>query len=146
MRMRFRVRFGDGADILRWAISPLDFDTVASSVNRGSILARYYHGQAMVSGDCLYPLQATRNFVIGNRPNPFNPSTSIDVTLALPAYVTLEVLDVFGRSVTVLHDGEMQGGSRSFRFDAAYLPSGTYLAVLRVAGTPVAYHRMLLLR
>ncbi|MBN1446390.1 MAG: hypothetical protein JXA28_00565 [Bacteroidetes bacterium] len=146
LRMRFRVRFGDGADILRWAISPLDFDTLASSVNRGSILARYYHGQAMVSGDCLYPLEATRNFVIGNRPNPFNPSTSIDVTLADPAYVTLEILDALGRSVTVLHEGDLRAGTRSFLFDAAQLPSGTYIAVLRAAGTPVAYHRMLLLR
>jgi len=146
IRMRFRVRFGDGDDILRWAITPLEFDTLSSAVNRGSVLARYYHGQAVVSGDCLYPLQATRDYVISNRPNPFNPATQIDVTLRHDADVTLDVYDRLGRRVARLFEGRLHTGTRAFRFDAAQLPSGTYLAVLRAAGVPVATRRMLLLQ
>ena len=146
IRMRFRVRFGDGPDILNWAITPLEFDTLSSAVNRGSVLARYYHGQAVVSGDCLYPLQATRDYVISNRPNPFNPSTHIDVTLRHAADVTLDVFDRLGRRMARLHDGHLHAGTHAFRFDAANLPSGSYLAILRYAGAPVGIHRMLLLR
>jgi len=146
IRMRFRVRFGDGADILKWAITPLEFDTVASAVNRGSVLARYYHGQAVVSGDCLYPLEATRDFVISNSPNPFNPSTRIDAMLRRDADVTLDVFDHLGRLAARLYEGFLPAGTHRFHFDAADLPSGTYITVLRAAGAAVATRRMLLLR
>ncbi|PLX23734.1 MAG: hypothetical protein C0600_14200 [Ignavibacteria bacterium] len=146
IRMRYRVRFGDGDDILRWAVSPVEFDSLASAVNRGSVLARYYNGQVMVSGDCLYPLEATKQFVIGNSPNPFNPVTVIHCSISETREVSLEVRDALGRQVTTLHEGTLEAGTHRFHFDAAGLPSGYYFALLRLDGRPISIRRMLLLR
>jgi hypothetical protein len=146
IRMRYRVRFGSGDDILRWDVSPLVFDSLQSTVNRGSVLARYYNGQAMVSGDCLYPLQATKQFVIGSSPNPFNPDTRIHVSLPAAFHVSLEIVDALGRRIQHLHEGLLDAGTHSFRFDASGLPSGSYVALLRFNGVPISTHRMMLLR
>jgi hypothetical protein len=147
VRMRFRVRFGDGEDILRISSSPLIFDSIASQVNQGTILARYYNGDVMVSGDCLYPLQATRNFVsLRNSPNPFNPSTVVHLALPRQAHVTLLVFDVYGREIRRLQDAVLDAGDYSFPFDGGALSSGSYFTLLRLDGTPIALRRMLLLR
>jgi hypothetical protein len=145
--MRYRVRFGDGDDILNVSSSPLEFDSLASSVNSGGVLARYYNGDVIVSGDCLYPLKATRNYVVlKNAPNPFNPSTLMHLSLPHETFVTLAVFDTYGRAVVMLHDGELSAGEHVFSFDGSALPSGSYHALLRIDGAAVALRRMLLLR
>ena len=40
---------------------------------------------------------------------------------------SLEVFDVSGRRVQVLHEGDLSQGVHEFRFNADNLPSGTYL-------------------
>lgn len=147
IRMRYRVRFGDGDDILNVASSALEFDSLSSSVNKGSILARYYNGDVIVSGDCLYPLKATRQYVIlQNAPNPFNPTTLIHLALPLRAYVSLTILDAYGREVSRLYDSVAEAGKYDFPFDGSGLASGSYYALLRVDGAPLALRRLLLLR
>jgi hypothetical protein len=146
IRMHYRVRFGSEDDILRWDVSPLAFDSLASTVNRGSVLARYYNGQAMVSGDCLYPLKATQNFVLSSSPNPFNPVTRLRFHLPAGRIITLLVYDALGREVARLHDGWLSAGDHVFPFDAQALGSGGYLAVLFADGRPMSSHRLLLLR
>ncbi|MGB5074094.1 MAG: hypothetical protein WBQ23_08165 [Bacteroidota bacterium] len=147
IRMRYRVRFGDGNDILRYSNSPLEFDSLSSSINSGGILARYYNGDVIVSGDCLYPMKATNKYItLKNAPNPFNPSTIVRCNLPEAAHVSLTVLDAYGREVANLYDGLMTAGSYDFPFDGSFLASGSYLALLRIDGTPIALRRMILLR
>jgi hypothetical protein len=146
MRMRYRVRFGTGDDILRWAVSPLEFDSLASTVNRGSVLARYYDGQAIVSGDCLWPLKASDSYVITGSPNPFNPVTRLHFRLPATLPVAVRIYDALGREIALLEHGILTAGEHSIVFDGSGLASGGYLAVLAVQGRPVASHRLLLLR
>jgi len=147
LRLRFRVIFGDGPDALRTSGTMLTFDSLASSVNKGSVLARFHNGYITVSGDCLYPLRATENYVsLQNRPNPFNPGTLVNFTLRRNAHAVLLVRDVLGRTVAQLCDGQFDEGTHEFRFDALGLPSGSYLSILFLDGEPAAYHRMLLQR
>ncbi len=80
-----------------------------------------------------------------NYPNPFNPATTIEYRLGVQGRVTLDVIDLTGRRVETLVDRTQPPGQYSVQFDAAGLPSGTYLYRLRV-GTQVASRRMLLLR
>jgi len=66
-------------------------------------------------------------------PNPFNPQTSIPVTLARDDFVRLEVFDAAGRRVRTLHQGQLTAGTHDFRWNGRdsrgqSVPSGVYLA------------------
>ena len=66
-------------------------------------------------------------------PNPFNPSTQIDFELergVTAASVSIRVFDAAGRQVATLFDGVQAAGRHGITFDAADLPSGTYLVRL----------------
>jgi hypothetical protein len=80
-----------------------------------------------------------------NYPNPFNPSTRIAFSIAKTTRVELRVLDVLGRNVALLVDGEKQPGSYEVEWRAGSLPSGVYLYRLQ-AGEFVETKRMLLLK
>ncbi len=64
-----------------------------------------------------------------NRPNPFNPTTTIKYELFSETHVTLKVYDLIGREISILVD-EVQGkGEYSVQFDASKfsnLTSGIY--------------------
>jgi hypothetical protein len=85
-----------------------------------------------------------------NFPNPFNPGTVIEYTLASPAHVQLEIFDVLGRRVrTLVSTTQLPGSHREVwdgRDDAgASLGSGLYLYRLR-AGDETRTRKMLLIR
>ena len=64
----------------------------------------------------------------GNYPNPFNPSTRIVFDLPSSAEVSVEVLDLLGRSVLTLGGQSIEAGSnRTVELDGSLLASGTYL-------------------
>ncbi|MEM6336950.1 MAG: T9SS type A sorting domain-containing protein, partial [Bacteroidota bacterium] len=85
-------------------------------------------------------------FTLGQSyPNPFNPSAQIPFTLEQAGPVTLTVHDLLGREVARLADGLFASGTHTVTFDAANLPSGTYLYRLE-AGTGVQTRGMSLLR
>ena len=63
-------------------------------------------------------------------PNPFNPSTTLSLTLGATGPVELAVFNLGGQRVKTLVNGSMSAGAHEIRFDAASLPSGLYLARL----------------
>ncbi|MEM8488482.1 MAG: DUF4397 domain-containing protein, partial [Bacteroidota bacterium] len=68
------------------------------------------------------------SFKLGNNyPNPFNPTTTISFTLPETAEVSLLVYDMLGREVRTLVNGTLASGVNEVVFDAAGLPTGTYL-------------------
>lgn len=80
-----------------------------------------------------------------NHPNPFNPATTFSFTLPFRARATLEVVDLLGRVVATPLDRAMGPGRHEIRWDAAGLPSGTYLYRLR-AGNYADAKKLLLVR
>ena len=60
-------------------------------------------------------------------PNPFNPSTSINLSVPEAGYVSVMVYNVMGRLVSTLADGHMNASDYSFTWDASAVPSGVYL-------------------
>jgi flagellar hook assembly protein FlgD len=52
-----------------------------------------------------------------NYPNPFNAVTNIGFNLPQHGQVRLQVYDLLGRSVVVLHDGFLQAGSHTIEWD-----------------------------
>lgn len=72
-------------------------------------------------------------------PNPFNPVTTLDLTLPAAEDVTVAVFDLLGRNVAVLHDGMLPAGTHALRFGAAGLPGGT--CFVRAAGARTQHLR-----
>jgi Secretion system C-terminal sorting domain len=70
--------------------------------------------------------------LIGNYPNPFNPSTTIRFTLPEAANVTLNVFNVLGQRVGNIDLGTQSPGVRQVAFNASRLASGVYFYQLHM--------------
>ena len=68
------------------------------------------------------------------RPNPFNPSTTIEYTLSSPAPVKLEVYSATGQKVATLVDEKMSAGTHAAVFDGAGCASGVYFYRFEAGG------------
>jgi len=72
--------------------------------------------------------------LLGNYPNPFNPSTSVSFTLPEGGRVQMQVFDTAGRLVDQ-RDGFFPGaGTFALPFTAGNLPSGMYLYRIEFGG------------
>ncbi len=81
-----------------------------------------------------------------NRPNPFNPLTSIEFSLPAEGPVRLAVYDLLGRCVKTLLSGErLAPGTHSRQLRADDLASGTYVCRLQ-AGSLIQNRKMTILK
>jgi len=77
-----------------------------------------------------------------NHPNPFNPETEIRFQIEKEGWVSLEIFRVTGQRIIALHDGTLEAGEHSFRWNGRDgnghdLGSGVYLYRLRTRGQEV---------
>jgi hypothetical protein len=94
--------------------------------------------------------QVPRFALHGNRPNPFNPRTTIRFELSQSQRAWLDIFDVRGHHVRRLVDRPLDAGEHTTVWDGTdddgrSLPSGLYLYRLS-SGSRIATRRMLLLR
>jgi hypothetical protein len=83
--------------------------------------------------------------MLGNHPNPFNPSTVIRLSLGAPADVTLRIFDASGREVTAPVHAALDAGTHALRFDGTGLATGWYVYRVTAAGA-VRHGHMLLIK
>lgn len=69
--------------------------------------------------------------LVGNYPNPFNPTTNIIVDLERTGDIVLELYDIMGRRITGIFEGRLRNRRYEIPFDASGLASGIYVVVLR---------------
>ena len=92
------------------------------------------------------PLNNLNNFnLMQNHPNPFNPSTIINYSVATNSLVSLIVYDIIGNEKAVLVDELKEPGIYTIKFDASNFPSGVYFYTLR-ANEYTSSQKMLLLK
>ncbi len=71
---------------------------------------------------------APRDFALSEAwPNPFNPSTQIQLEVPAAGQVSLLLYNLRGERLRVLHQGALSAGSHSFQIDGGELASGIYL-------------------
>ena len=85
-----------------------------------------------------------------NYPNPFNPSTKINFHLPEDGFVSISVLDIKGREVATILDGEQIAGSKSVSWRGIdqwgdLLPSGVYICLMKTNDL-ILSKKMILLR
>jgi hypothetical protein len=80
-----------------------------------------------------------------NFPNPFNPSTSINIYLSEKTEIKLSIYDILGRELKVIARGEYEKGYYTFKFFAERFASGMYFYNLQGKGISIS-KKMLLLK
>ena len=75
--------------------------------------------------------------LLGNYPNPFNPSTRVDYSIASASYVELSVYDLLGRRLKIIESGRLQPGDHFTTWDGKNddgkdMPSGVYFVRMSV--------------
>ena len=81
-----------------------------------------------------------------NYPNPFNPTTTIEFSVAQNGRAVLKVCNLLGQEVTTLFDGNATAGSlQRVTFDASHLSSGIYFSRLESGGHSLV-KRMILVK
>jgi hypothetical protein len=133
---RVRVRF-IAQDILGESI-------VEAAVDDVDVLATGFLG-----ADAPDAATPTRFGLGQNRPNPFNPTTTVRFSLAAGAVTQLTIFDVSGRAVRSLVNGALPAGEHAVVWDGRddmgrSVPSGIYLYKIQ-AGTETATKKMMLL-
>ncbi len=79
-----------------------------------------------------------------NHPNPFNPTTKIELRIPISAFVSLRVYNLLGQQIVELAGKEYLAGRHSLIFDGSSLPAGVYLYVMRV-GQFVSTRKMIMI-
>ena len=79
-----------------------------------------------------------------NYPNPFNPTTTINVSLQERGKVSLKIYNIAGQEVATLLNGFAEAGATAVRFDASNLPTGTYVSRLQTERSTVTQKMMLI--
>lgn len=74
------------------------------------------------------------SWLVQNYPNPFSNETTIEFFLTRDSYITLKIVDLFGKEVAVLVDGNKPAGQHSEVYHAGSLKTGIYTCVLQGAG------------
>jgi hypothetical protein len=80
---------------------------------------------AMYDGTPLKTVNLPTNFAIRNYPNPFNPTTTIEMALPVASNWTLSVYNMLGQKVKDF-SGYNEAGIQKVTFDATTLASGIY--------------------
>lgn len=80
-------------------------------------------------------------------PNPFNPSTSLNVIVDKSGYVSVKVYNLVGQQVATLADGYMDANSAGYtvHWNASNMASGVYLVRAESAGQ-VSTQKLMLLK
>jgi FG-GAP-like repeat/Secretion system C-terminal sorting domain len=79
-------------------------------------------------------------------PNPFNPSTTISVSLPESADLMVTVYNINGQQVAELAHGQFNAGNHTFTFDASKMASGLYFVRATVPGQLDQMQKVVLVR
>ncbi len=100
------------------------------------------HEETTLNGGTISDVDDPRGMVgtvstLGARPNPASGLSDLSFTLPVAATVELDLLDVLGRKMATVINGEHLGAGEHRRtVDLSTFPNGSYLVSLRVNGVP----------
>jgi hypothetical protein len=83
--------------------------------------------------------------LIRNFPNPFNAGTTITFSLPRSGFVSLSIVDLSGRVVDVLVEGNLVAGNHEVHFNPGSLASGLYFCRLSMPAATL-FHKILLIK
>ena len=84
--------------------------------------------------------------LLGNYPNPFNPTTEVSFRLGSAGQITFNVYDITGRLVHSQSLGAQAPGVHTVQFDARNLATGSYIYQLKNAAGTTLVGKMMLIK
>ena len=79
------------------------------------------------------------------KPNPFNPTTSLELAVPVSGHVSVQVYNLMGQVVATLTDGFMEANTnKTLTWDASNVSSGMYLVKAQTANAVTTQKLMLL--
>jgi len=107
-KVRMKI-WNDGTNVVVYdnQAGASDSDAPTTALGGGSIVI---HASPSKAGEVLAGTPLPTAFALSNRPNPFNPQTSIEYQIPVASRVSIRVFDTSGRLVTTLIDGEQAAG------------------------------------
>ena len=112
--------------------------TASGSFNVEEVIAANENSQVTV----MMPTELTLSKAY---PNPFNPSTSMNIFVPADGAVNLSVYNVMGQEVATLHSGNMSAGNHSVTWNASNMTSGMYF-VRAESQAGVAVQKVMLMK
>jgi len=88
---------------------------------------------------------STHFAILNNYPNPFNPTTTINIMVESLQATSLIVYNIKGRLVDLIFQGELETGSHEFQWNGTHYSSGVYFIKMQ-SGDYVKTHKMILLK
>ena len=128
--------------VLQLSYDNIDSFSGISSITVNNIVAAGAHGEGIVIdesieftfdiNDGIAPYETS---IVGNYPNPFNPTTTVEFDLAKAGVVDVTVYDLQGRKVANLYNGNLEASQGyTFNWDASNVASGQYFARISAPG------------
>jgi hypothetical protein len=153
---KFRIKITDkatGLVVYDNQLGAPDTSAATTALGGGSVVLQTNGGRAssILSTTDGAPAAPAASGLSQNRPNPFNPETTIDFTLAQSGRATLRVFDVRGSLVRTLVDGVLAPGAHVARWNGldqrgGRVPSGVYYALLEASDGRTNRIRMVLIK
>jgi len=117
---------GNGGQGILFSSQWIGTRPVAQLINGGKIHVRSDGPPSKTGIAGEYSISDQESTKVKIRPNPFDSQTAIEFELTENLYTSLEIRDNSGRTLAVLHKGQLQAGQHTFTFEAAGLPAGVY--------------------
>jgi len=84
--------------------------------------------------------------ILSLAPNPFNPTTTVNLALPEASHLRLEIFDILGRQVSLLADENRPSGTHQWAVDGSSWASGTYFLSYRLSPGQSGVRRLVLLK
>jgi hypothetical protein len=125
-------------------------ERVSWKLHRGNLERTGSLGMTLVSNDSEEGLTPSEFYVSANYPNPFNPSTMIDIETVEASELTVSVFDAKGRMVNNLVNSYLEAGRYSVKWngmDASgmSMPTGVYFIRVQ-SGLEMHTQKMILIK
>ncbi len=85
-------------------------------------------------------------FVVNPYPNPFNPTTTINIGLPETSFLKVNVYNILGQKVAVLANNPLNAGYHSFTLDGSELSSGVYFIHANIHGKMDEMRKVVLMK
>jgi 5'-nucleotidase/UDP-sugar diphosphatase len=115
----------------------LEYDVVKAYIRRMRTVVAHSEGRIIEHACKSKQLAAAMvgASTVSAYPNPFNPATTVSVSLPSEGRLIATMYNSIGQEVGRLADGEFEAGVHEFRWDASAMPAGVYFCRVSAAQT-----------